>query len=314
MRLSHLFRGLSVVALLLAVAVPPAMAQAVRGRVQGRVVDEAGEPLAGTRIMAESAEHDSLEIMSDDNGRFSIIGFASGRWAVTATLDGYQPEVTAITLRQQGATSVNFSLYRIRSPFELLAGEEALEGLDRDALEADLGAADAAFDAEDFDTAIAGYNELLSVLPGLTYLHLNVGNAYRGKGDYEMALVAYENLLGDPERGEQAEIEIARTRLAMGDLDAAAGIASAGADASREDLYNLGEVDFAKGDVDSAAGWYEKAAAADPAWEKPWFKLALVALNKGDVSAAKQHFQKVIDVAPNSEEGAQAQATLSALP
>ena len=112
-----------------------------------------------------------------------------------------------------------------------------------------------------------------------------------------------------------ANTEIARTRLAMGDLDAAGALADAiNADSSREDLYNLGELEFAKGAIDTAADWYEKATAADPNWEKPWCKLALVALNKGDMDTAKEHFQKVVDLAPNSEEGNQAQATLAALP
>jgi len=180
-----------------------------------------------------------------------------------------------------------------------------------DALE---NAADDAFDSADYATAIAAYNQLLSVLPSMTYLHLNIGNAHRGSGDYEAALASYELLTGDPERGEQAKVEIARTRLAMGDLDAAADIATAGANASREDLFNLGEVEFAKGEMETAVDWYEKAAAIDPNWEKPWFKLALVSLNLGDFETAKQHFQKVIDIAPSSEDGVQAQATLSALP
>ena len=47
---------------------------------------------------------------------------------------------------------------------------------------------------------------------------------------------------------------------------------------------------------------------------KPIFKLALVALNKGDIDTAKMHFQKCVDLDPNSEEGTQATATLAALP
>ena len=314
MRSSHLLKGLFVLVLLLAVAVPAALAQATRGRVSGRVVDDGGEPIAGVAILADATDRFPLETTTDDNGRFSLIGFSTGTWTVTADLEGYQVAPQTVRVTQQGVTTVNFDMLRVRSGFELLVGAEALEGLDADALEADLSAANAAFDAEDFDTAIAGYEELLTVLPSLSYLHLNIGNAHRGKGDYEMALASYEQLLEDPDRREQAEVEISRTRLAMGDLDAAAGIASAGANASREDLYNLGEVDFSRGDIDSAAGWYEKAAAVDPSWEKPWFKLALVALNKGDVETAKQNFQKVVDMAPDSEDGAQAQATLSALP
>ena len=81
-----------------------------------------------------------------------------------------------------------------------------------------------------------------------------------------------------------------------------------------EDLYNLGEVAFQAGNVEAAAGWYEKSAAADPSWESPVFKLALVALNRGDIEAAKALFQKVVDLAPDSQEGAQAKATIAALP
>ena len=66
--------------------------------------------------------------------------------------------------------------------------------------------------------------------------------------------------------------------------------------------------------MDAAAEWYEKASMVDPNWAKPVFKLALVALNKGDMETAKQHFQKVVDLDPGSEEGAQASATLAALP
>ena len=103
----------------------------------------------------------------------------------------------------------------------------------------------------------------------------------------------------------------------MGDFEAASAelaAAASGLSASREDLYNLGELEFANGAIDAAAGWYEKATAVDPAWGKPLFKLALVALNKGDTETAKQYFQQVVDVDPSSEEGAQAQATLAALP
>lgn len=314
MSFSHVYRGPLVVALLLTVAVSSAAAQARSGRMTGRVVDDAGEALSNAAILAETNGRPPIEGATDDGGRFSLIGFTSGQWRVTVTLEGYEVPPQVVQVSQSGAASANFTMARILSGFERLLGEEALDGLDATALEADLQAADDAFDAQDFDTAIAGYSELLSALPTLTYLHLSIGSAHRAKGDYEMALASFEQLSGDPDRGEQAKVEIARTRLAMGDLDAAAGIAGAGADASREDLYNLGEVDFARGDVDAAAGWYEKATMVDPNWEKPWFKLALVALNKGDMETAKENFQKVVAIAPDSEDGVQAQATLSALP
>jgi hypothetical protein len=314
MSFSHVYRGLLVVTLLLTVAVLSAVAQARGGRMTGRALDDAGEPLANVAIVAESAERPPIESTTDNGGRFSIIGLTSGVWRVTATLEGYEVPPNSVRVSQGGMATSNFSMLRLRSGFERFLGEEALEGLDAAALEADLKAADDAFEAQDYDTAISGYNELLVVIPSLKYLHLSIGSAYRGNGDYEMSLASFEKMAGDPDLGEQVKVEIARTRLQMGDLDAAAGLVGAGANASREDLYNLGEVDFAKGDVDAAAGWYEKSTIVDPNWEKPWFKLALVALNKGDMETAKQNLQKVVDIAPDSEDGVQAQATLSALP
>ena len=149
----------------------------------------------------------------------------------------------------------------------------------------------------------------------MTNLHLQIGNALRAMGRNEEALESYRTLQEAEPSNSQVETEIARTRLAMGDLEGAASLAAnVSLSSSREDLYNLGELEFAKGDVAAAAGWYEKASAADRTWELPFFKLGLVALNQGDMDTAKEHFQKVVELAPDSESGVTAAATLSALP
>ena len=46
----------------------------------------------------------------------------------------------------------------------------------------------------------------------------------------------------------------------------------------------------------------------------PVFKLGMVALNRGDIAGAKALFQQVVDLEPDSQEAAQAQGILSALP
>ena len=66
--------------------------------------------------------------------------------------------------------------------------------------------------------------------------------------------------------------------------------------------------------MDAAAGFYAQAAAADPNWGKPPFKLALVALNKGDMDGAKAFFAQAIEAEPDSAEAATAKATLESLP
>ncbi len=313
-RLQHVARHLIFAALLLGLAAP-ALAQS--GRMSGRVVDgETGDPIVGAQITIQKPGDDTREALTDDDGRFSLIGFSSGQWQVYVRAEGYQDDLGNVNVTQSSTPAVDFRLNRVRHALVQALGEDAMEGLDPDEIEAELEAADAAFNAEDWDAAIAGYTSLMEKLPQLTNLYSQIGQAYRARGSYQEALEAFEMRLAAEPDNENISADIARTKLAMGDFSAQEELAAAasGLDASREDLYNLGELEFAQGAVDAAAEWYEKAAMVDPNWALPVFKLALVALNKGDFEGAKEHFRRVVELDPNSEEGTQASATLAALP
>ena len=313
-RLQYVARHLIFAALLLGLAAP-ALAQS--GRMAGRVVDnETGDPIVGAQITIQKPGDDTREALTDDDGRFSLIGFSSGQWQVYVRAEGYQDDLGNVNVTQSMTPAVDFRLNRVRHALVQALGEDAMEGLDPDEIEAELEAADAAFNTEDWDGAIAGYTSLMEKLPQLTNLYSQIGQAYRARGDYQEALEAFEARLAVEPDNENVSADIARTKLAMGDFSAQEELqaAASGLDASREDLYNLGELEFAQGAVDAAAGWYEKAAMVDPSWALPVFKLALVALNKGDFELAKEHFRRVVELDPNSEEGSQASATLAALP
>ena len=309
--------SLLIVILAAATLAPSALAQ---GRINGIVVDDKGDPLVGVMVAAEKPDSDPprVEQTTDSRGRFSMLGLETGDWMFTVEAEGFHPNRSPARIGRYQAASLTFEMERIKHPLEIAFGEAALEGLDPEALGLEVRAADAAFENQQWDQAVTGYRSVLSKLPMMTVLHVQIGSALRQMAEYDEAIASYERALtGDPELKAQVETEIARTRMSMGDLEAAGAALAVAAnriDASRVDLYNLGELEFAKGDVDAAAAWYEKAAAVDPNWGKPLFKLALVALNKGDFETAKQFLAQVIEKDPNSEEGAQAQATLDALP
>ena len=307
--------------IMLAAGVLASTALAQGGMLRGTVMDDKGNPFEGATLILENPAARParrLEQMTDERGRFTMLGMASGNWTLTVEAEGYHPHLTTVTLRQGENPPFRVALERIKHPLELALGEAALEGLDPEALAAEFTAADEAMNNQQWEQAITKYRSVLSKLPMMNNLNMEIGGALRQLGQYEEAIAAFEAAgAGDSDLEADVETEIARTRMAMGDFDAAgdALAAVAGGDgATREDLYNLGELEFAKGEVDMAADWYEKAAAVDPNWGKPLFKLALVALNKGDIETAKQFFSQVIEKDPSSEEGAQARATLDALP
>ncbi len=291
-----------------------------QGRLIGSVADDEGNPLVGATVVVENpdANPPRFEQSTDDDGRFSLIGLVAGQWTVTAEAEGFYPFTSTITTRFGTNAPMALELDRVLHPLVVALGEEVFEGLDPAAVQAEFDSADAAYNAEQWEQAVTGYRSLLTQLPMMNGLHMNIGSAQSRLGQYEEAIASYEiALAGDATLETDVQTAIARTRLAMGDFDAvgsALAAAAASDSTTREDLYNLGELAFAKGDIDEAAEWYEKAAAADPSWARPLFKLALVALNKGDMETAKGFFSQVVEKDPNSEEGAQSQATLDALP
>ena len=317
--------------LVLAIAAPAA-AQG-QGRVAGAVTDEDGNPLAGARITATNpaANPPQFTTLTDDDGRYAILGLVSGQWMFRADCSGacgdnngaprgYGPSEGPARITQTRNPPIDFSLLRIRHPLAQMLGDEAVAGIDLDAIDAQTTAADSAFNSGRYQEAIAGYEAILQQLPALSNLYFNIGNAYSQMQDHDAAIASFDRALAADPGNQNLQVARARARLAAGTADAAdqqlLEQAASSLSASREDLYNQGEQAFAQGDVDGAAQWYERANMVDPNWGKPLFKLALVALNKGDIPTAKEYFQRVVDVDdPTSQaEAAQAQATLNALP
>src|SRR5439155_8824892 len=129
-------------------------------------------------------------------------------------------------------------------------------------LQNELKTADQQFDAQQWDQAIATYKNVLSRAPALTVLELQIGAAYRNKKDYENAVAVYNDLLKADPTSDKARVGLALTYMEKGDLATAEATLTAAAQtqgATKEVLYNLGEVESARGKTDEAASWYEKA-------------------------------------------------------
>jgi Flp pilus assembly protein TadD len=295
-----------------ALAIAPSAA-AQTGRVGGTVKDESGQPIKGATITAENpnASPSSFTATTDDKGRFSIIGMRGGMWTFTAQAPGFGPESGKLNVQTIGTPNppLTFTLRKGAAPAGGLAGVQAKE------LQGDLSAAEADYNAGKYDDAIAKYKAILAKAPTLSAINLQIAAAYRNKKEYDNAIAAYNDILKADPNNDRAKIGIGMTNMEKGDLPAAEKTLEDAAQSTtnKEVFYNLGEVKFAKGEPDEAAKWYQKAADADATWGKPIFKLALVAINKGDKDGAKKLLEKVIQVDPSSPEAAQAKAVIEQL-
>lgn len=284
------------------------------GRVSGIVRDDGGDPIRGATVTAENPNvgATTYTATTDDKGRFTIIGLRAGQWRFTAIAPGHAGDVGNMPVRFGSPNPpVTFTLRRngptAASPLGNVTARD---------LQTQLGQADALFNAQRWDDAIAAYRAIIAKTPALSVINLQIAVAHRNKKDYDGAIAAYHALLSTDPSNEKARIGIASAHLERGDAAAAEAALMAAADggsAGREVFYNLGEVKLAGGQGEEAARWYQKAVDADPSWGKPRYRLGLIAIEAGDRAGGAKIMNDVMAVDPISPEAAQAKAALDQL-
>ncbi len=297
----------------LVISALPAAAQT--GRIGGTVKDTNGQPIKGATVTADnpSASPSSFTATTDDRGRYSMIGLRAGQWKLTASGPGFAPASGNVTVRTIGGAMppVDFALEPGASgPVGALAGVNTKE------LQAEIAKAEEMVNAKNYDGAIAIYEDMVTKVPALTSLHLQIGSLYRAQKQYDKAIEVYNRVPEGDANLDKAKIEIGMTQLEKNDLAGAEATLSAVAQttsANKEVFYNLGEVKFAKGETDEAVTFYQRAADIDPNWGKPLFKLGLARLQKGDTAGTLELMNKLISVDPNSAEAVQAKGLIEQL-
>jgi hypothetical protein len=194
----------------LLVVATPSGAQAV-GRASGVVRDLDGEPIKGATVMAENddASPRSFTAVTDEKGRFGMLGLRRGVWKFTVQAPGYDT-VTAPTSIQTLRANPPIAFTLARTPESESPG--AIGRTDLDALQAKLDVAASFAKTGLYDEAIAAYEGVVVQVPALSTVHLQLGWLYEQKKDTAKAIAAYERVI---EAGpESPEAERARTLIA----------------------------------------------------------------------------------------------------
>jgi tetratricopeptide (TPR) repeat protein len=293
-----------------AAAVPAAAGQdnIGRGRVTGQVADEGGQPLAGAKIVVQIVGGTTkIEGVSDKKGRFAVAGMGTGRWRVTATLQGYLDSFIEMPISQvRPNPPVTLTLKRTGGAAGFQADPESLAAIDRaNALEAE----------GKLDEAVGLFEEFLAKYPGVYQVRANLGGARLKKGDLDGAEADFKAVLGlSGGAGDLAKDKVSAARALTGlgevalkrqDLEAAVRLFSEALSLSPDDeaaAYNVGEILFSNQKTDEAIPYFELAVKIRKDWPKPYHKLGLVYLNKGDYDKALEHFKSFIALDPGNPE------------
>ena len=271
-----------------------------KGRIRGKVKDEAGNPVKNAKITAQSLMADvKMQATSDEKGEWAILGLGTGFWRVTAVAKGYGPSFVEVNVRQlRRNPPITFILKRITAitDMPLIEDETTVQLFEQ---------GDRFLSEKKYDEAIAAYQEFLQENPSVYQIRINIGNCYKEKGEFDKALEQYNLVI--------AAAKKAKVDLKENDASAKALAASGEIYLKKEDYetaqsyfiqaiefyskdetlaYNIGEIYFNSLKMDEAIKYFEMATQIREDWGKPYLKLGYVHLNKAEYSKSIEYFNK----------------------
>ncbi len=291
-----------------------------KGRINGTVVDENGNPVEGALILVESLQATTkLEGKSDKKGHFAVAGMGTGMWRITASKPGYASSSTEMYIRQLTTNPpITFTLKKITGLAALATDETSMKLFDE---------GNKLIEAGQYDEAIKVFEEFMVKYPQIHQVRLNIGTCYLKKDELDKAEAEFKIVLektievyGDYKKDPAATLRafsgLGEIYLKRNDLDTARKYFSQALEISPEDevaAYNVAEILFSHQNIDEAIRYYEMAIKIKKDWSKPYHKLGLAYLNKGDYEQALVNLRKFLEMDPNSPEAPQVKSIIEAV-
>lgn len=293
--------------LCVALALSAAWAQ-TRGRIEGRVLDAAGQPLekAAVTIVSQKTSTIHYELSADAQGRFYQIGLAPGNYMVSAKKSGYAPAAKEVHVGIAETTSLDLSLKTVEA-----ALEKTLSQADTLFLKAN-----GFYANQRYSEAAAGYEEALKLDSGNWRYLLNLGLARKKLNEAEAALAAFRKAVELNPESYSANKETGEALAKAGQFAEAKPFYEKAAVLSPDDAdaqYNLGVCLVNVGDSAAALPCFEKAVALNPDFADAYYQMATIQISQNKVPEAKASLEKFLALAPTHEKAGIAKQLLEYL-
>ncbi len=284
--------------------------QAGRGtaRLSGVVLDEDGKPVRNAKVIIVFGQPGgySQETTTNKNGEWAFLGLGTGKWEITVNAEGFQSQTIVAYVKQLELNpKMTIKLQRIKkSSHPFLQEETTLEILEK---------AEELFKSGQYDEAIAQFQLFYEKNHQAYPVLLQIGHAYREKGDFETAQKLYnevvekaktDSLLGKEMTGK-ALAAIGECFLRQNNYEEAKKFFEQSLEAFPDDeilAYNVGEIYFANARYKEALQYYDLAAKIKPNWPDPYLKMGYVYINLGEIGKAVEVLEKFLTLEPPDSE------------
>jgi tetratricopeptide (TPR) repeat protein len=172
-----------------------------KGRLEGVVVDEKGNPIADVKVkFTYVKDNEGFEVVTDEQGLFHGNWIHKGVWNIDFLKLGYEPKGISLTPNEYQKNDV------LKITLIKMAGIFLTEEI-----KTKLNAANALFDQKNYQGAMDAYNALIASNPELYILYKNIGNCYFAQEQYDKAEESYQKILEKEADNADAMVLIGNT-------------------------------------------------------------------------------------------------------
>ena len=318
-------------AMLMFVAMAAVASEDWRGdnRLAGSVVDKnTGKPVAGAtlKLRIMKGAQGGPDVTADANGKWAVLGLAAGSWNIDVSARGY-------VVRQIGP--VSFSQGQRVPPMKIELEPEAVQSeanpaaaeapheevkiggktVSKDIADA-VEAGNALLGEKKYKEAVEQYQKAVAALPDSVDLQRALARAYYGAGDLKKAIAAMDVVYKADTANTQSALLYANMLLENGELAEGKKVVEslpAGSLTDATPLMNIGILMMNKKQPAAAVDYFTKAIAVAPNGADGYYYRGLAQIQSGKMKDAKADLQKVIELAPDSEQAKEAKEYLKSI-
>lgn len=303
-------------ALLLAGA---ATAQDWRGkaRVDGRVISEKGEGIAGAKVTLRRRGAGPQALTTDKNGRWAYLGLAEGGWDVDVDAEGYLPYKTTVQLSE--ITRIPPMAVRLQPApkAEPTPGPGAPGGASPDVIPI-IEHGNELLEQKNYAGARAEYEKALAIVPGANGAPIlrAIAQTYYAEKKVDEAITALKKVEELDPKDATALLLLANLQLEKGNVEEGkATLAKLPPDSVKDPAAytNLGILLLNKKQPQDAWTYFDQAVRIAPADADGYYYRGLTAYQLKKKAEAKADFQKYLELAPTGENAADVREYLKTL-
>jgi tetratricopeptide (TPR) repeat protein len=281
---------------------------AQRGSLRGKLVGEDGQPVEGVVCSVALDGGRTYTSKTKKDGTFVRGGLRPGIYTITCEKEGYRPLPLQTQVSGFDQADLGEHVFYRLQPGELSAAEA--ERANELLKQFNLSA-----DSGDNEATLKALLELDKMMPDNAEVNFNIAGTYEKMGDDDKALEHYK-------KAAELKPEFFDAWLSVADIygkrkewaDAEANMKKA-LDLKADPVVAFNYSVYAQnaGDTAAAKEGYEKVVELDPNQALAYYQLGLIAVNEGENATAIAHFEKFLELEPNHPQAEAAKGVIEAL-